>query len=160
MLTVIILVLFGVAIVGAPITIALVARTVSYGRRPGKVEGISPLYSRSVRVNHDARRFGPSIYELDIWPSTIGITWSRDLFSPMYAIARFFYPQWWFNIGDAEMSTGKSKVLWHAASAEGLLVRYRSGGEEHSLEVVPEEIGILVDALDQAGFSTTSGSTQ
>lgn len=158
MLTVIILVLFGVAMVGAPITISLVARAVSYGKRPAKVEDTAPLYRGPVRVNHDTRRFGPSIYELDVWPGTIGITWSRGLFSPMYAIARLFYPQWWFNIGDAEMSTSKSKVLWRAASAESVVVHYRRGGEEHSLEIVPEGLAVLVERLDQAGFTTRSGS--
>lgn len=152
MLTVIILVLFGVALVGAPITIALVARAVSYGKRPSSVEGIAPLYGKPVRVNHDTRRFGPSLYELDIWPGTIGITCRRDLIARF--LARLFYPQWWFNIGDVEMSRGRSKVLWRAASTESVVIRYRRDGDEHSLEVVPEEIAVVVEHLDLAGFIT------
>jgi hypothetical protein len=158
MLTLVILVFFGVAMVGAPITIALVSRAVSYGKRPSKVEGTALLYDRPVRVNHDTRRFGPSIYELDVWPGTLGITWCRNLFSPMYTMARLFYPQWWFNISEAEISTSKSKVLWRAVSAESIVIRYRRDGKEHSIEVVPEEIAILLERLDQAGFNTGSGS--
>ena len=158
MVTLVSLLVLGVGMVGAATIIVLVARAVSYGERPGRVEGSIPLYGRPVRVNHDDRRFGPSLYELDVWPGTLGISCSHHLLTPV--LARLFYPHWWFNIGDAEMSTSKSKVLWQRAPAESIVIRYRRDGKEHSIEVVPEEITVLLERLGQAGFSTRSGSAR
>jgi hypothetical protein len=154
MLTLVIVVLFSTAIIGAPIAIRRGARAASFGRPPQGMDrgDASSVVRHSARINRDGRRFGPGIYEVIFWDGTLGVSIRRDIGAPTSAMGTYFYPAWWFRPSDVTVSMGTTRVLWHTRSEQAVHLHYQQRGERHVIEVVPSDRDAFIQGLQAAGF--------
>jgi hypothetical protein len=97
---VIALVLFFVAVVGAPIAMRARARSASFGTAPASDDPALTLFRSPVKARWNQRRFGPArIYELLIRPESVGIVISERVDPPARVVASKLYPTWWVSKG-------------------------------------------------------------
>jgi hypothetical protein len=146
------LVLFLVALVGAPIAMRARARSASYGTAPVTGDPALTLYRSPVKARWNQRRFGPvRIYDLVVQADAVGIVISQQLDRPARIVASELYPAWWFR--KEEGRVGGLGTPGYGTNAE-VTFSYHKDGQAEVVAVSSPSNGDLVTALTTAGWGT------